>query len=501
VNASLTLVLLATFAHADVDGGVTDGHDAGPAETVSEGDAGVLDDDTVPPDAASPDAASPDAASPDAASTDAASRDAVPTETTPSDDEAASDPIAHGDAPLAFAPPVDENDGHWGVGLVPRIVYNSDFGLGLGMRGSLFWYRWGQKPYKTSISFQLYATTRLVQEHYVRIDAIDAFNLPMRILAEVGYFQSITQNYCGIGNTVTCDTRDARREAERLSLGDVETERFVDRFYKLRYIAPYAKATTALRVVRLPDPLSVFIGHRATYYQPGDLVDENKDQRPDFFAYPGSLFDRTYSDGQVGLASVATVGVMLDGRDEEPAPRRGYLVEASVRGAHPLMLSRFTYFGGALIARSYVPLWGRDLVLASRYVLDVMVGDPPIPELFLVGGLQETVAFGGQDMGRGIRVQRYMGRVKTFMQQEVRWELPTISLLEQRIRPGLAAFLDVGRVGTDVFDPSPVLPMHMGFGVSVRIAWNDNFIMRLDLAISPDEGFSPTAYSGPNHPY
>jgi hypothetical protein len=418
------------------------------------------------------------------------------------DDGLRDDELAHGDAPVTFTAPVlDESEGRWGVGLVPRLVYNSDFGLGLGVRGSLFWYRWGQKPYKTSISFQLYATTKLVQEHYVRIDAIEAFNLPMRILAEVGYFQSITQNYCGTGNTVTCDPSDARREAARLGLGVVDTERFVDRFYKLRYIAPYAKATTALRIARLPDPLSVFVGHRATYYQPGDLVDENNDQRPDFFAYPGSLFDRTFSDGQVGLASVSTVGVMLDGRDEEPAPRRGYLVEASVRGAHPLMLSRFSYFGGTLIARSYVPLWGRDLVLASRYVLDVMVGDPPIPELFLVGGLQETVAYGGQDMGRGIRVQRYMGRVKTVMQQEVRWELPTITLFEQRIRPGLAAFLDVGRVGDDIFDPAPILPLHMGYGVSVRMAWNDNFIMRLDLAISPDEGFSPTAYSGPNHPY
>lgn len=408
----------------------------------------------------------------------------------------------HGDAPVTFAPPVDETEGRWGFGLVPRIVYNSDFGLGLGVRGSLFWYRWGQKPYKTSISFQVYGTTRLVQEHYLRIDAIDAFNLPMRIFAELGYFQSITQNYCGTGNLVLCDEATARRAAALRGLGDVETERFVDRFYKLRYLAPYAKATTALRVARLPDPLSVFIGHRATYYQPGDLVDENGDQRPDLFAYPGSLFDRAFPDGQAGLASVSTVGVFLDGRDNEPAPRRGYLVEGSVRGAHPFMGSRFTFFGGSLIARSYVPLGTRDLVLASRFVLDVMVGDPPVPELFLVGGMLETVAYGGQDMGRGIRVQRYMGRVKTVMQQEVRYELPTFTILEQKLRPGIAAFLDVGRVGDSIVDRvTPILPLHMGFGVSVRIAWNENFVMRLDLALSPDEGYAPTAYSGPGHPY
>ena len=88
--------------------------------------------------------------------------------------------------PLGLAP--DLPPGEWSFAGVPRLTINSDEGFGLGVRGIVFWHRYGARPYKTAISFQTWATTRLVQHHFVRVDAIDAFNQPVRLEAEGGLF-------------------------------------------------------------------------------------------------------------------------------------------------------------------------------------------------------------------------------------------------------------------------------------------------------------------------
>ena len=156
---------------------------------------------------------------------------------------------------------------------------------------------------------------------------------------------------------------------------------------------------------------------------------------------------------------------------------------------------------------------GESLILASRYVLDVTMGDLPLQEMIRVGGSRDYTAFGGAEFGRGIRVQRYPGRIKAMMQQEVRWELPDFDIWSQNIRFGFAGFFDAGWIGHDWpfpnsltgrapagFDGDPSR-LALGAGVSLRFTWNRNFVMRLDVAFSPDEGYSPQVYSGPNHPF
>src|SRR6185437_3072423 len=108
----------------------------------------------------------------------------------------------------------------------------------------------------------------------------------------------------------------------------------------------------------------------------------------------------------------------VDARDNEPSPRHGYYVEATLRGSHPWIGSNalWTYAGADVKLQGYTRVIpGSDrLILAMRWILDGMIGNPPIVELGNTG-------YPGSDLGRGIRGQRYLGNVKIMEQQELRY--------------------------------------------------------------------------------
>ena len=77
------------------------------------------------------------------------------------------------------------------------------------------------------------------------------------------------------------------------------------------------------------------------------------------------VFDATWSaethpqdfpDGETGFTSVLQAGVMVDHRDSEIAPTRGYWAEASVRAASWLWGSQWSYVGANLILRGLLDL-------------------------------------------------------------------------------------------------------------------------------------------------
>lgn len=407
---------------------------------------------------------------------------------------AAAAPVATPDAsvaPAAAPPPTtpEVDPGHWNFAAAPRLTLSADEGVGLGGRGVLFWHRFDQRPYKTAISFQLWATTRLVQQHFVRVDAIDAFNIPLRLESELGFFSTLTQPYCGL-SFAPCPDDDAHR---------------------MRTTEPYALAQARWRVARAPWfadtlKLELFSGLRATWYIPGTLFfDDDGDGAPDLTPTPGSVYARDFPRGEPGLASVVQVGIAVDTRDNEPSPRRGFFVDASVRGAGPVTGSAFTFGGVDVTARLYAPLPlqttpGRPLVLAQRAIVDGVVGDAPVRERMRFGGLVDAQGLGGQDTARGVRLSRYPGRLRLSHQIELRADVAHIDIGGNDLGLVVAGFVDGGLAlfGGDVDDGSRVL---VGTGVALRVIWNENFVFRIDLAVSPEEPGRVGFYTAPNHPF
>ncbi|MFH1810805.1 MAG: BamA/TamA family outer membrane protein [Pseudomonadota bacterium] len=383
-------------------------------------------------------------------------------------------------------PPAQKQGFDWGA--VPVLAYNSDDGLGFGALGNLFWHEGGLDPYKYSLMAQAYVTTNWVHAHKLKLDALELFGWPLRVWGELGYYSTLNRTYCGEGNAVTCDPAPASAAARALHLEGPAREQFERRYYQFRFIQPYLALNGRYRLTELPHKLEIMAGWRGHGYLSGELGDPTP--------YTGSLYAQRFPDGENGFASVLQLGVMLDGRDFEPAPTKGYWVEASVRGASWLWGSSWNFVGGNVILRGYVPLTAdRRLVLASRLTLDAAAGDMPIEEIVRVGGSIDYTALGGEYFGRGIRLDRYIGRIKVLWQEELRAMVGGAVILNQRFVLMLLGFLDAGSVGLDWADwggdPARVL---WSAGGGLRLMWNENFVVRIDVAASPFEREGPGVY-------
>ncbi|OGQ11698.1 MAG: hypothetical protein A2138_15635 [Deltaproteobacteria bacterium RBG_16_71_12] len=380
-------------------------------------------------------------------------------------------------APVPVITPADA-PGTWDCAAVPRLTLSSDDGVGLGARGVAYWNRFGQRPYKTAISVQAWATTRLVQHHYLHVDALDAFNLPLRLEGDVQLYATQRQPYCGADPTAACPD---------------------DVAHTLRSIEPAAAGLVRWRVLDAPRKLELFAGSRATWYLPGSLLDEDGDGDADLVPTPGTRYASEHRAGEPGLAHVLSAGVAYDARDHEPAPHQGLFVDVAVRGAAPWWGSAFSFLGATLTARGYTPIVdSRGVVLAERLIADVVLGDAPVRELQRVGGLVELPALGGQEVGRGVRLARYATPVKLITQHELRVDLARAELWGKELGLVAVGFVDAG-VALARLDREAALVV--GAGSGLRVEWNHTFVMRLDVALSPLEPGRIAVYSAPGHPF
>ncbi|MBM4281045.1 MAG: hypothetical protein FJ137_09890 [Deltaproteobacteria bacterium] len=395
--------------------------------------------------------------------------------------------------------------------------YIADNGLGLGLIAAAYHGDGLTLPYRTAVTLQLFATTKLVQDSHVTLDALRVFDLPLRIGARAGFLTSLTQNYCGEGGDVTCDEAAAATAATAAGLVDDDDDdddawdRFVRRYYQRRFMNPYAFVNARYAVLErgVGQPLRVEFtaGYRASYFVPGSVfIDEDGDGEPDLQPWPGSLYARAHPDGEPGLSSLVSLGVMFDSRDQEPSPTSGWWTEASVRATTP-GLSSWSYAGFHATVRGFTPLSlpgvsDRDhrLVLAHRLLFDGIVGDAPVQDLARIGGSQDTYAFGGVDLGRGIRVQRFLGALKVLDQAELRWRFAEVEALGQALAFTAVGFVDSGLVADRVLQPQHV-GVAAGGGGALRVAWNENFIVRCDVAVSPVEQWALQTYITIGQPF
>lgn len=389
-------------------------------------------------------------------------------------------------AALAEEPTAEpwEKDG-LGFGGVPALNYNTDDGFGYGVLGTLYGYDTQTAPYKWSSTFLIFLTTKKIQNHRVDLDVLDAFGVPLRLTTRVEFFATRSANYCGLVPADFCDdvggaSSEASAAAIEQGLSDDEGDEddeydaFVRRYYKMRYTAINTRLMGRYALTELPHKFELMGGWWSSAMTPGSYSEPEP--------FPGSLYAQDFPEGEGGFVSTLQGGVMLDNRDSEPAPTSGYWIEGSIRGASPYWGSDWSYFGYNVTLRGYLPLLAnKRLVLASREIADGVVGDPPVVELTQAGGSQIFSFFGGQYTGRGVRSTGLIGKARFFSQNELRWTAVSFDLFEVPIDVTLLGFADVGYVAAD-FDQlfTDQAQLFVGEGAGLRLAFNKNFIIRLD---------------------
>jgi hypothetical protein len=397
-------------------------------------------------------------------------------------------------AVVAQEPPVeDEREHAFRFAAVPTLTFNTDEGFGTGGVGTLYHDYGDATPYRDAFTFNVFLSSKLVQHHAITWDAVKPFDFPARLYLRAGYYSTVSQNYCGVGNEVTC----AERAPEFPQLGDDGNAEVARHYHLMRFVRPYATVIARPWLRDKPYRTELLLGWRGSYTIPGQVrVGGPRTLWFESGPYPASRYERDFPVGEPGFSSVPTLGVVVDNRDREVFPMDGFIAEASVRGAHPWIGASWTYAGANAQAAVFLKMAKRPrVVLAQRVIGDVIVGEPSIEEMARIGGTLDSIAFGGAYLGRGIREHRYLGKLKVISQTELRAQLYDHELLDQKLSHGVALFSDVAWIGYDVFDfrgnPTKLLGTA---GASYRLIWNDSFAIRWDLATSPNEADGPGFY-------
>lgn len=406
--------------------------------------------------------------------------------------------LAASDAPAVLVPTLADNPNevYTDVSVLPVLGYTADDGAGGGVLGGVFWRRPGVLPYKYSLEGLLYITDRQVYADSLYFDWLRINDLPLRLIVGGIFWATLDDNFCGFGNNVTCSLTQANQAADALHLSGGARSSFVDTYYNRRYLNPTGEVKLRWQVGGTHPKVETNLAWRGSGYIPGSIGN----LKP----YPNNFYAQSYPAGERGFASVLQIGIMFDGRDQEGSPTSGYWIDSSARFADQAIGSTWNYSGVNATARTYLPLdRRRTWVWANRFIADFIFGDPSVAEMSQVGcyslvpgGLQ---GFGGPDLGRGIRENRYIGRIRLMDQTELRWQFVGFDLWDQHFDFTAVGYVDAAWVGVDYHDfggdPRKIITSE---GMGLRLVWDRDFIVRLDVGLSAVEHYSPDVYLNVN---
>jgi outer membrane protein assembly factor BamA len=387
---------------------------------------------------------------------------------------------------------------------VPAINFNTDDGFGYGVILMLVDRADGSyDPFRYSVLFQFFQTTRQVASHLINLDAPRFLDSQWRMGLELGYARTLFAPYYGLGNTAqyvpelsACEDRDALETNPDVCPDNPD-------FRGLRYYTYDHRSLPRIRLNArrgLSGTWQLFLGYRLrvdrirTRYSADDLGQSGDSKLLEdasaglLNAHEGGLAERVSE-----RTSEVMLGIQYDTRDIESTPHEGMFHELSVRGGAGAIGSQFNYWGATLHTRFFHPVIPgyKSLVMGWRGLFDVMGGDVPISLLHIYGGLENKDGFGGVYSARGILLRRYQGPVKLLLNSELRWTPLSAEPWGQQFDFTLAGFLDAGRVWSNLrFSEGGGLKTSAGGGL--RVIWNREFVIRLDYGVGitePSTGF------------
>ena len=354
----------------------------------------------------------------------------------------------------------------WGWAALPTPNYTSDNGVGYGLYGALYNYGpegSGDEPYKAKIAAQFYQTTKLYMDHFINLDFPDIAGTQMRWDLKTGFEAWNHATYFGRGNYLPRYHSDAAL--------------FAKEYYE--FALKSAKLFTNLRIP-IGGNWETLVNYRLRYALYSDK-DETFNE--------GNLISIDQPTGYEGGAySQLSLGIIFDNRNQEPSPTSGMYSEFSIRGASWLIGSKWDSVGFNLTDRRWYALTsGERLVFANRFIADYTIGDVPFFEDFVLGGSQ-FVQLGGSLSMRGLVNGRYRGDLIMIMDPELRWTVLAATIGSSTLDIMAVPFADIGRVWAfEQDEPDALTHLHYTGGLGWRFAWNDNFLVRLDVAWGVEE--------------
>lgn len=381
--------------------------------------------------------------------------------------------------PPITAPPdsshPDDEPAHNEVNIVPVAGGSTDLGFGGGYFAGIARVKKGVVPYLWNIdssgliTFKYSARagfTSPYQDLYLRLTVPRLFGSPLRLEIRPSYtWESI--DYFGMGNASSRKAADDNDNPE---------------YSKYKRGHPQFDVDVRTRIV---DHLAGRVGFRYIYN--AIRVDQDSQLAEDQRSGSAEV-KRLIGDTESHSVALFKYGLQFDTRDNETSTHSGTFDTLDLK-LSPGGTGAFPYrYGEATVnLRGFVPLGTPRVTLAARVVGDWMFGNVPFYEL---ARFDDTFALGGTTGVRGVPAQRYYGKRKLLGNVELRLEVATFRALGKSLTLGVVPFFDAGRLWADS-NAQPELDgrgwgLKYGYGGGLRLQSGSSFVIRLDVAASPD---------------
>ena len=377
-----------------------------------------------------------------------------------------------GSAALAQSLPDDRAESRREYAVVPLAGGDTDIGFGFGALGSVAELAPGVEPFVWRLEGTAFVTwksddggiTSPYQDVFLLLTVTGLWNGRARLELRPSFTRETNQRYYGLGNA-------SQAPEEDLASRD---------FFTRTHPAMVARLRIAIK-----GPLHVVVGTLYTH----SLIDyePTSNLARDLASPDPTVQDILLVDTNHGLHFLE-IGLVYDSREDEIAPTGGQWHELRLRvSPWGVGFVPYRYLQVTLQARRYQRLGTDRLVLAGRLIADVQMGDVPFYEL---SRYAEASALGGANGVRGVPGDRYHGKRKLFGNLELRTELWDFRLGKSRYALGLTGFFDAGRLWADATSTPELdgtgIGLKWGAGAGLRLRKGQTFVLRADLAYSPD---------------
>jgi len=386
-------------------------------------------------------------------------------------------------------------------GLVPVVAYDSDIGFKYGGLTNLYWYGDGSTypKYRHSLYLEWSRTTKGSGINQIIYDT--EFLIPnVRMTLETSLFTEKAVDFYGFNGYEAWYNPEFENQ---------ESADYLSRLY-YRHERKLARVRMDFQGKISDLPLRWYAG--IDYYgnKVSDL-DYNKlnadldeeDKLPidtslffDFVKW-GAIADNEKDGGNI---TYLKLGLVYDTRDNEPNPNSGIWTELLLLAAPKLSKDGFSYSRIAFTHRQYITLVPKRLTFAYRASYQGLItGNMPFFMLPFVYNTNITRdGLGGAKTIRGVLRNRIVGNDFAYSNIELRWKFLKKVIFRQNFYISLNTFFDAGMVTRNYEYNTALIPqnyfaatksetLHLGYGLGVRLALNDNFVVAVDYGMAAKE--------------
>jgi len=379
---------------------------------------------------------------------------------------------------------------------VPDISSDPVNGFGYGGEGSVFFNGKRSDPffaytaYRAELNITAFNTTRNQRELMLKMDIPYVFNTKWRLRLEAGYESNPNLLYFGnteksLGGLSYFPNNDsAAAPLTNVAYSDYEkngltgNNTFYNTYIKKEFILNVSGERSYF-----DGKLRALIGYEIASVDittfPG-----NSDLQSDFEQ------KKILGVGK-NLVGILQTGLIYDTRDLETDPSQGIFAELTNELSLKALGSAYNFnktFFHFNFYQNLISKKTKALVLAARIAAGYTDGAAPFFEYQDQWSSEGSIeGLGGAFTLRGYKQSRFMSRVMTFNNLELRWRFAQADLLKQHFAFSGVPFVDAGGVWDDLSRVGNFNNYRVSEGLGLRIAWNVNTILRFDYAISKED--------------